>query len=131
MDGKDVFIYLNNQPIASFTTAVRPISDDTNTSAELIEASSPSDGQWKHYIRGRKSWSINTSFLVTNAVNGIDVLLMTGTTYTIKIYSRYNGSIYARMTGTAFLQQCQITARKGNLVQGSFVFVGDGPLTSA
>ena len=40
-------------------------SCDVSVEGDMIETSSPSDGQWRHYIAGRKGWSINVGYLVT------------------------------------------------------------------
>ena len=73
------------------------------------------------------NWSINVSYLVL-AYNGVRELLNVGTTYTLKFRGR-NQSDSTGVTGTAILKNCKITATKGNLVQGSFQFVGTGAPT--
>lgn len=121
INGNNVLIYRNGTAIAG------TITNEIQTGADLIEISSPTSGQWKEYIAGRKSWSINVSYLVL-AYNGVRDLLNVGTTYTLKFRGR-NSSDATGVVGTGILKSCKITATKGNLVQGSFTFQGTSSLT--
>ena len=38
------------------------------------------------------------------------------------------GYLPSGMTGSAILRTCKITATRGNLIQGTFTFVGNGAL---
>ena len=51
--GNNILIYRNGTAIAG------TVSNEIQSGAELIEISSPTSGQWKEYIAGRKNWSIN------------------------------------------------------------------------
>lgn len=119
--GNNILIYRSGTAIAGTT------SNEIQSESDLIEISSPTSGQWKEYIEGRKSWSINVSYLVL-AYNGVRELLNVGTTYTLKFRGR-NSSDSTGVQGTAILKSCKITATKGNLCQGSFQFVGTGALS--
>ena len=119
--GNNILIYRNGTAIAG------TVSNEIQSGAELIEISSPTSGQWKEYIAGRKNWSINVSYLVL-AYNGVRDLLNVGTTYTLKFRGR-NSSDATGVQGTAILKSCKITATKGNIVQGSFHFTGTGTLS--
>lgn len=119
--GNNILIYRNGTAIAG------TVSNEIQSGAELIEISSPTSGQWKEYIAGRKNWSINVSYLVL-AYNGVRDLLNVGTTYTLKFRGR-NSSDATGVQGTAILKSCKITATKGNIVQGSFQFTGTGTLS--
>ena len=119
--GNNILIYRAGTAIAG------TVSNEIQAGADLIEISSPTSGQWKEYIAGRKNWSINVSYLVL-AYNGVRELLNVGTTYTLKFRGR-NQSDSTGVTGTAILKTCKITATKGNLVQGSFTFQGTSSLT--
>ena len=81
INGNNVLIYRNGTAIAG------TISNEIQTGAELIEISSPTSGQWKEYIAGRKSWSVNVSYLIL-ANNGVRDLLNVGSSYTLKIRGR-------------------------------------------
>ena len=109
-------------------------SNEIKTNAELIEISSPSIGSWRKYITGRKEWSLSVGYLVVDnsslgisGGSGLKDLLQVGNSFTLKIQKR--GASTADLSGTAILQTCQITATRGNLVQGSFTFVGTTSLS--
>lgn len=121
INGKNILIYRDGTAIAG------TVSNEIQSGAEIIEISSPTAGEWKQYISGRKSWSVNVSYLVL-ANDGVRDLLNVGSSYTLKFRGR-NQSDSTGVTGTAILKNCKITATKGNLVQGSFQFTGNGPLT--
>lgn len=121
INGNNVLIYRNGTAIAG------TITNEIQTGADLIEISSPTSGQWKEYIAGRKSWSVNVSYLIL-ANNGVRDLLNVGSSYTLKIRGR-NATDATGVVGTGILKSCKITATKGNLVQGSFTFQGTSSLT--
>ena len=118
--GNNILIYRNGTAIAG------TVSNEIQSGAEVIEISSPTSGQWKEFIAGRKSWSVNVSFLVL-AVSDPTYLLLVGESYTLTFRSRATST--GGVTGTAILKTCKITATKGNLVQGSFQFVGSSQLS--
>lgn len=118
--GNNILIYRNGVAIAG------TVSNDIQCGAELIEISSPTSGQWAEYISGRKNWSINVSFLVLSD-SSVRELLNVGSTYSLKFRGR-NSADNTGVTGSAILKNCKITATKGNLVQGSFQFTGNGEL---
>lgn len=121
INGNNILIYYNGTAISGTK------SNEIQTDTELIEISSPSSGEWKSYITGRKNWSINVSFLVL-AYDGVRNLLNVGNTFSIKFKGR-DSSDSDGVSGSAILKNCKITAIKGNLVQGSFQFVGTGILS--
>ena len=121
INGNNVLIYRNGTAIAG------TITNEIQTGADLIEISSPTSGQWKEYIAGRKSWSVNVSYLIL-ANNGVRDLLNVGSSYTLKIRGR-NATDATGVVGTGILKSCKITATKGNLVQGNFTFQGTSSLT--
>lgn len=120
--GNNIIIYRGNNAIAG------TVSNEIQSGVDLIEISSPTSGQWKEYIAGRKSWSVNVNFLVLQNGDSLN-LLSVGTNYTLTFRNR--GSSYVGVTGTAMLKTCKITATKGNLVQGTFQFVGVSQLLGA
>lgn len=99
-------------------------SCDVIVQAKTIERSSASNGQWAEYISDRKSWEVKTSHLVSDARS---MLLEVDSVVTLQL--QVNGT--AVMSGSAICTQCQITATRGNLIQGSFSWRGNGPLTSS
>ena len=114
--------------IATSTSTV-PIagtrSNEIQVDGELIEVSSPTQGQWREYITGRREWSVTVGWLVlTNAA--VQKLLYVGQSYVLK----FRTTSTAYLTGTAIMTNCKITATRGSLVQGSFTFKGNGALST-
>ncbi|MBO5777196.1 MAG: hypothetical protein J6R34_01965 [Clostridia bacterium] len=104
-------------------------SNEIQTSVDTIEISSPTSGIWKQHKNIRKDWSLSTSFLCL-ANEDVKKLLQVGNTYTIQVVGQEGSSAEELLSGTAILTSCKITASVANLVQGSFVFDGNGELTS-
>lgn len=122
MNGNNIII--GTMSGSTFTPIAATKSNEMQTDCETIEISSPSVGDWRTYMAGRKSWSVQVSFLVTAASN-IRQLLNVGTSYTIVMRDRNNTS---SVSGSAIMTTCKISATRGNLVTGSFVFKGTGAL---
>ena len=123
----------NNIIIKNGGTAIAATkSNEITVDSEVIEISSPTTGQWKSFISGRKEWSITTNFLVRSASDVKNRLyesnaLTVGQTYTLTICT--NDSTGAvQLTGYAILKTYKVTAIRGNLCTGSFVFIGVGAL---
>lgn len=119
VNGNNILIYVGGVAVAGTR------SNEIQTSAEMIEIASPDTGQWKAFLAGRKEWSINSAWLVTAAAD-VKRVLQVGTTVTIRIVGRGES---AGMTGQAIVQTCKVTATRGNLANGSFIFRGTGALT--
>lgn len=115
--GNNIIVYNGGTAFAATRT------DEIQTGAEMIEIASSATGAWRSYLVGRKEWSFTTGFFVTQ----VQSLLNVGSTYNITIGDRTDR--YNRVSGTAILETCQITATMGNLVTGSFKFRGTGALT--
>ena len=128
-NGNNVLVYTNGYIIAGTKT------NEIQTDCETIEIASPNQGAWKEFITGRKNWSITVSYLVApdssaltvSGSTGLKDLLQVGNTFTLKIYKRGSSSVV--LQGSAILKTCKITATRGNLIQGSFQFVGNGSLS--
>ena len=102
-------------------------SDELQVDCETIEIASATDQAWEHVIAGRKSWSLTVGWLVL-ANTDVRKALLVGSSVTIKIKGR-GESDSSGVSGSAILKTVKITATRGNLAQGSFAFVGNGPLT--
>ena len=125
LQGKNLIIVVNSSVIAAAKSCT------LNVDCEKIKVSSPTDGQWEHVIAGMKSWSLSTSHLVKADRESDtpirDAVARVGQTYTIRV--QVNGLTHDLLTGSAICHAFQVTATKGNLMQGSFKFTGSGPLT--
>ncbi len=132
--GNDIFIMRNGYAIAGTR------SNEFQTKAETIEKASATQQDWQEFVAGRKGWNITSSWLmlaageyskttdtpgVTAVSNGIRGLLEVSNEVTIVIRDRAGSNM---LRGTAICTQCKITASRGNLVSGSFSFLGTGPL---
>ena len=119
-NGNIIIIKLNGTAIAGTK------SNEISTNCDTIEVSSPGQGQWRNFIASRKDWSINASYLLA-AVSNVEACLNVGTAYTLTICENTSGG-GTKLTGTAILTQCKITATRGNILNGSFTFKGSGKL---
>lgn len=120
MNGNNILIYLGDNVIAA--TKSQEIQVDCDT----IEISSPSSGDWRQHIVGRKSWSITVNFLVS-AVGDLAKLLTVGNSYTVTIKDRSNNSY--NVSGTATLVHCDEVFTRGSLSVGNYRFQGNGALS--
>lgn len=126
INGNNIIVYRGGTAIAAVKSHEIQVNND------LIEISSASDGEWKHYIQSRKEWTLSVNYLVmagdeTTVASRLREMLNIGTQYTLRICERTEGTTTG-LSGTAILRACVITATRGSLVQGSFTFVGTGPL---
>ncbi len=115
--GNNIIVYMNGQAIAGTK------SDEIQVDTDTIEVASATNQDWVYRIAGRKSWSLNVGWLVLVNQDVRNVLLA-GSVVTIRIEGRGASGV----TGAAILKTVKITATRGNLAQGSFAFVGNGPL---
>ena len=119
MNGNNLILYNNNTAFAGAKSC------EYTTQCDTIEVSNASYGTFRHYRKGKKEWSVTCGYLVATTAKVLD-LLNVGNTYTLKFGDRTT----KKLTGSAILRTCRITATRGSLVQGSFEFVGNGPLSS-
>lgn len=119
--GNNIIVYMGGTAIAGTK------SDELKVDCETIKIASATNQDWEHIIAGRKSWSLNVSWLVL-ANTDVRKALQVGSTVTIKFKGR-NATDANGLQGSAIIKTCKITAIRGNLAQGSFTFAGNGPLT--
>lgn len=126
INGNNVFIKIveNGEEKIVAGTKVNEIQTD----CETIEISGPNTGAWREQIAGRIQWSFSSGYLVTD-VDRISDLLKTRMKVGIIIASRENGTIRKKLYGNAIIKQCKQSFAKAKLAQGSFSFVGSGPLS--
>lgn len=119
MNGNNILVYLDGTAVAGLR------SNELQVEADTIETASPSTGSWRTYITGRKNWSVSCGWLVA-VHSDLSKVLNVGTEYTLRFGYRDGSGV----SGTAILTTCDITATRGNIVQGSFQFQGSGPLAT-
>lgn len=127
MNGNNIVVYQYSG--SSWTPIAATKSDELQVGATTLEIASATEQDWTRCIAGRKSWSLNTNWLVT-IVSDIEKALTVGTRVRLHIGARggYSGSS-GGLTGYAIVKDCKITMTRGNLVAGSFRFEGDGALS--
>lgn len=131
MNGNNILVYITDGSGNHFITGTR--SNDIQTACEAFEVSSPSQGSWRAFLAGRKEWSFTVNYLMqeSSSLNisggsGIKDVLQAGNTFSLRVYRR--GLTGVALQGSAILTGVKITATRGNLVQGSFTFKGNGAL---
>ena len=123
VNGNNLLIYATYGSSVQAVAATRSLSVQVGT--EMIEIASPTSGEWREYLAGRKNWAINVGWLVSQYAD-IDKVLLAAQTVTIRIVGR--GETYG-LTGTAIVQTARVDSNVGTLANGSFAFQGSGPLT--
>lgn len=130
VNGTNIFISLDSS--ASTTPFAATRANKIQTGCETIEISSPTVGDWRQFMAGRKEWSFTVDWLVvavgSGVNNSLEALLRVGNTYTITICDRIGTTATPRLTGSAICIDCAINAQSGNLATGSFSFKGNGEL---
>lgn len=127
-NGNDIIVY--KMVGQNWTAIAATRSDEVTVDGEVIPIASDNanDQGWTRNIAGRKSWSLNVSWLVT-AVSDIEQVLLVGTRIKLHIGARggYSGSS-GGLTGFAIVKTAKATMTRGSLANGTFAFVGDGAL---
>jgi len=97
-------------------------SCEVSVDGDQLEVSSPNDGQWRHYVAGRNGWSISVGYLMSVGTFPSEAQ-MVNTTVTVVVS---DGT--TMMQGQAIVKSWKATGNLDNLANGSFVFLGNGPL---
>lgn len=114
--GRDLIISLNGTAIAAARSCDISVEDD------MIEVTSPSSGRAKAYRAGRYGWTVDVSCLVLSP----DMVISTGQQLTFSC--KVGSTTY--LTGSVIRKGSKITGSVGNLAQGSYSFIGTGPLSA-
>lgn len=120
--GKKIIIIKGSTGTTPIIAAVK--STEISHGLDLIERSSPTQAEYREYITGRRDWGFTTAYLVTAASE--TGLFTVGSLLQVRIV--VDGQVIA--SGEAYCKTCRVTASLPNLAQGSFEFVGNGPLQS-
>lgn len=123
MTGKDLVVILSQGGVAVASTCVK--SQDIRTHCDALERSSAQQQSWVEVIAGRKSWTIQISYLVLSAARVGDLLLV-GQQFDVTV--RDVDNTY-RVTGKALLTDVGHVATVGTLAQGLMSLQGNGGLT--
>ena len=123
MTGKDIKLVLLQGGTALASAAIK--SHDIEAQAEMIERASATQQEWKEYVTGHKGWKVTASYLLLTSAKVAD-LLYVGQTFDVQLKV---GEV-TLLTGQVLMQSVKHTATTGNLTQGSFSFLGNGPLST-
>ena len=118
INGNNILIYIDGAAVAGTK------SNEVQSNRELIEIASPTSGEWREVITGRKDWGFTISWLVSSHQD-IEQLLLDAGVVTVRILGRGQS---LGLTGKAIVQSCKMTFTRGNLAQGSLQLKGSGPL---
>ena len=124
-NGNNIIVQTQNG--SSWVAIAATKSDELQAEADMIEKASATQQSWKEYIPGRKGWSLNVSWLVSQVAD-IQKVLQVGTRVQLRIGSRSNPA-WSNVTGYAYIKTCKVTMTRGNIATGSFSFIGDGALS--
>ena len=124
-NGNNIIVQTYNG--SSWVAIAATKSDELQAEADMIEKASATQQSWKEYIPGRKGWSLNVSWLVSQVAD-IRKVLQVGTRVQLRIGSRSNPA-WTNVTGYAYVKTCKVTMTRGNIATGSFSFIGDGALS--
>jgi predicted secreted protein len=101
-------------------------TDEIQVDGEQIEIASSTQAEWREFLVGRKTWSVQTSYLVTAASNIRD-LLKVNTSVRLRIGGRTMAT-GDYLTGNAIIKTQKLTSPIGGLANGTVVFLGNGAL---
>lgn len=123
--GNDIIILAGDTAIAGATSC------DIQVQTDAIEVSRPTDGAARHFIPGRYTWQVTTGHLIVGDTGGTPLrTFIRRAIYRnlLTIVIRDNDYTGDQVTGTVICQTARVTAQRGNLAQGSYMFQGSGPL---
>lgn len=111
---------------STFTAIAAVKNQSIQTQCGTIEKASWTQQDWQEFEIGRKSWSLNVSYLVLNdSTCNIEDVLKVGTKVMLMMKGR-TGSYSVK--GQAIVVTCKQDFQDGNLSQGAYQFKGTGPL---
>lgn len=126
IQGKNIIIQYKDPEDGVVKAFAAVKSCNVKLGCETIEVSSPTTGQFREFIAGRKSWQITLNSLVTNCTEY--TFPKVGQTFLISMNIEGGCAEHHRVSGNAICTEYQVTGTVGNLAQGSFSFQGTGPL---
>lgn len=120
----DLYMTANGYALAACKSAELTIKHD------LVEIIPDEDWQWRDYVDGKITWSVNCSGLVTAEVPAVevastDILLMKGQTIDI-IFMLGNGR---QVGGRALIESIRLASQVGNVATYATALKGCGKLS--
>ena len=119
--GENLILAINSEPLAASKSC------SLSKSQSFIEVSSPTSGRWEACVPKTLSWSISSDCLLATmaAYETLNAAWKAGTALTI---SFYNTESDKTETGTAYIDNLNLDASKGNLTKMSVSLKGSGQL---
>lgn len=119
--GQNLFIKVNGYMMAGARVS------DFQSSCETISKSTPLTSNYKEFVVGRRTWKMTVNYLLLAEAN-VRTVLNLGTVFELVLVGR-NSTDSQGVSGRGIMTECKITSTLGNIVQGTFVFTGTGPLS--
>ena len=101
-------------------------SCEISIKGDQIETASPTTGEWRDFIAGRKEWSVTCGHLIPASGTPLKSnAAMVNTVVTLTIETDMTGDT---LTGQAIVDTWRASGTVGNLATGTFQFRGKGAL---
>jgi predicted secreted protein len=118
--GKKIIVKVGGTAIAGAKSCEISIKGDQ------IETASPTTGEWRDFIAGRKAWSVTCGHLIPAIGTPLKSnAAMVNTVVTLIIATDMTGDT---PTGQAIVETWKASGTVGNLATGTFQFKGKGAL---
>ena len=126
MNGNNVYISIGEGTSAAIIAGTKV--NEIQTECETIEISGPNVAKWRQFIVKRKEWGMTANFLITTNAQ-IQGILQSGTEVGILVVGRSGTTSAVLLQGRAIVKQGKQSFSRGKLAEGSWKFVGNGPLS--
>lgn len=127
MNGNNVYISIGEGTSSTIIAGTKV--NEIQTECETIEISGPNVAEWRQHIVKRKEWSMSANYLITTFTQ-IQNILQSGTEVGIIVMGRDGTTASILLQGRAIVKQGKQSFTRGKLAQGSWKFIGNGPLTA-
>ena len=118
--GKKIIVKVGGTAIAGAKSCEISIKGDQ------IETASPTTGEWRDFISGRKEWSVTCGHLIPAIGTPLKSnAAMVNTVVTLIVETDMTGDT---LTGQAIVETWKASGTVGNLATGTFQFRGKGAL---
>ena len=121
--GKNLILAIGNTPLAASKSC------RVSKSKSFIEVASPTASTWESFIPSKKGWSMSADCLIgtMEAYKTLDAAWKNDTALTIRFY---NTEYDENETGTAYIENLELTASNGSLATMSVSLKGSGELSN-
>ena len=120
--GENLIVAIGGTPLAASKSC------NVSKAQSFLEVAAPTAGRWESFVPQKLGWNITADCLMgtMDAYKTLDAAWKAGTALTIRFYdTEFNEN----ETGTAYIENLDLTATKGNLAKMSVSLKGSGPLS--